>query len=519
MMTEILFLGYKLLKVNMMAEIPGRATLPGFSKTPERQWSPDPINEKGWQSGKHSLRLEFIDSPRTTLVIGNPSNRTIRVGNQRQVQCGGYASYVNLTQDFRGLEESQELHLGHRLKHFRGLKPLVLKKARDKWGSNSQDLEDQVLKQPLTQKPKKGFLKGFFNTTDDLVGGRSLAYSLELDKGKKHPEQDDRDEIRDDKMHRGQEWNRYETVWRLEAVGMDMNSVLTDDGNFVDMLQSPPKYSQGTMKNALNRTPSLSPDSPQALLEVRAKEFSNIGKESTSANTASVICAAPTFVLCGMKNPNDYIGKDSKNLAGDQLSYHSEASAYEWLKGGEEEAEADNFFAIRNKKDLSKNWSDIQPVLDPILPIADYGIFGCEKINYNNMTYSGMELFGREALILGSGAKMANKEEWKSSLFLGENHLKLSNKVVGDDGETKKDSRILMDNYKISIRAVDTKSRNEGVLDIMSELIDLTVTGPKGITGLTIKEGELTIWVNGERVHVFNKDGSRDTRTDTIFRV
>jgi hypothetical protein len=53
----------------------------------------------------------------------------------------------------------------------------------------------------------------------------------------------------------------------------------------------------------------------------------------------------------------------------------------------------------------------------------------------------------------------------------------------------------------------------------MSELIDLTVTGPKGITGLTIKEGELTIWVNGERVHVFNKDGSRDTRTDTIFRV
>ena len=68
MITELLFLGQKLKKVNMMAEFPGVPTLPGFSKTPERQWAPKPVSEKDWAQGKHALRLEFLDSPRTTLV-------------------------------------------------------------------------------------------------------------------------------------------------------------------------------------------------------------------------------------------------------------------------------------------------------------------------------------------------------------------------------------------------------------------------------------------------------------------
>lgn len=516
MITEILFLGRKLQKVNMMAEFPGVPTLPGFSKTPERQWAPKPVSEEDWVQGKHALRLEFLDSPRTTLVIGNPSNRTIRVGNQRQVQCGGYASYVNLTQDYRALEESQEFHLGHRVKHFRGLKPLELKKASAKWATPNALVAD-ALKEPLTQKPDPKILYGLLGegpAYKEEIGKRPLAYHLETAPNLKSIEQDDRDEVRDQKKFRGQEWNRYETVYRVEAVGIDFANVFdAKTGKLVPSTGA--KYGgEGNMAGAPNQTPVLSTDSPQALFEVRAKDFSMITNEGGANDaTASIICATPAFVLCGMTNPND---------EGDVPEFYSESSAFNWSIGGIEKADDDNFFAVRNKKNLTNNWNNILP-RSPLefsvaeLPIADYGIFGSKSISYQDKKLAGLELFAREGLLLGSGVKKPNNI-WSTGFFLGKDHIKLSKDSKDRNGGSV-GSSILIDGLKLSIESGDHQENKYASLDISPKDIDLTVMNEKGITGVRIENNQVTIWVKGKKVYTFDGEGGRETSGAIQYRV
>jgi hypothetical protein len=515
MITEILFLGRKLKKVNMMAEFPGVPALPGFSKTPERQWAPTPVSEENWTQGKHALRLEFLDSPRTTLVIGNPSNRTIRVGNQRQVQCGGYASYINLTQDYRALEESQEFHMGHRVKHFRGLKPLELKKASEKW-NNPKDLVDAALAEPLTQKPDSKILfdvVGEGIRYKDEIGKRKLAYHLDSTPGSKLPEQDSRDEVRDTNKFRGQEWNRYETVYRVEAVGIDFEKVLNEKTGKLESSQDARYEGEGNMAGAPNQTPVLSPDSPQALFEVRAKDFSTIAyKGSPNAPTASIICATPAFVLCGMTNPND---------KGDVEQFYSESSAFKWSKGGKETADGDNFFAVRDKKNLTKNWNDILPLSlsedsVPELPIADYGIFGSGAISHNEKKLAGLELFGREGLLLGAGKKNTTKNMWSTGLFLGKDHIKLS-KASKNGGCAE--SSILIDELKLSIESRNQHADKYASLDMNPKIIDLTVTDEMGITGVRIENNQVTVWVKGKKIYTFDDKGAREPAGTIQYRV
>ena len=461
---ELIYLSNRLSKVNKMSEMPGKTRLPGRMKWPERFWAEKPVSEKDWKSGKIGLRLNFSESPRTNIVIANKSDRTIRVGSRREVHLGSVEASFNLSQRYIATEELAHYHLAQTVYHYACKKPI-------NW--------DQ-----------KGKVKDAFSNTDPAEHTTDYKHAIEVfgetempDEGCSSPDKPNRDVSRSDKFPT-QVWNRYEGVVRWEAVDTEENS---SGGSYGHDLQG---YT--------DKTPVFKDDSPEALFEIRPAEF-NVGDH------AAIIMATPTYVLCGMSNPGTE-------------DYSLNKTAGKW-SAKTEDSSGDNFFAVRNKKNITENWKKTQPKEDAVTPdTADFGIIGGNGCVYSladggekpGDQKTGMELFGSNVVSIGAGWK--NEHRWTSGLVLGTKVVELRHSKENDDNG---ESLISMKSELLELR--NKVASLESMIRMDKDGITLQV-GDNTATATKIRIGKdlIDFYINGKYIAQFNSSGLTSKQTNKV---
>jgi hypothetical protein len=170
----------------------------------------------------------------------------------------------------------------------------------------------------------------------------------------------------------------------------------------------------------------------------------------------------------------------------------------------------DNFFAVRNKKNITENWKKTQPQNDAVTPdTADFGIIGGNKCVYtlvnggespaNNK--AGMEIFGSDVVSIGAGLKA--KSRWTSGLVLGTKVVELRHSAKNDD---EKESLISMKSELLELR--NKVASLESMIRMDKDGISCSVfPGDGGPTKIDIDKDAVEIYVKGKLIGRFTEEG------------
>jgi hypothetical protein len=148
-----------------------------------------------------------------------------------------------------------------------------------------------------------------------------------------------------------------------------------------------------------------------------------------------------------------------------------------------------------------------------------FGILGGEKVIHNGGNLencSGLELFGTEALVLGSGFKfgennLTTNAEWKNSLSLSNNFI--SARSYDDQCKVFSNLHMNANSFVLSLNKDKSKSPQKRVDGIKLELnekgnISLTESGLEltfGENKITIKDEKIEFTCKGQTINLLEK--------------
>ena len=550
-LTNWLFMNERLQKVNMMGDVPGMSSASWRNTISFKHHDPEPVSHEDFTTGKVHLGITFNDSTQWKYRFPAKTFRTVTMGGITNLHLGGADVYVNTEQTVRHHEELLESVNSQVVFHYRSRRPVVRDDLKNTQGARNSLYEISAQSKAwkstgLSKDDLQNYIKeiGDAKTQAARDKGDSVIGNIPLSVFKKIPTGiwdntkslknisldeisktwDDRDDLRDTQKPRSQVWYRYEGVVRWEAVQTDPTKVFNK--NSYQELESS-RYKEGN--NAFSgkklnsptetqdfKNPALTKNSPQVLLEIRPQDIQPGGKKtydgldfdkikSTAGDDqAKLIMASPQFIFVGAENPGT-------------IESNSEATAYKW-SGNSSKNELmigpvlpanelthdtatipENIFAVSAKKDIKNCWLNALPEKPPgsenKAMKSHFGILGGEKLVNGK---SGLELFGREALLLGSGIKPQNIK-WTSSILLQPTGIILETK-----GKEEKDDNytmISMLNHILSLqKKVDTL---ESLITMNEKGITLSVNTTK----ITIAEDKISFEVKGEDVGEFSKEG------------
>ena len=72
---------------------------------------------------------------------------------------------------------------------------------------------------------------------------------------------------------------------------------------------------------------------------------------------------------------------------------------------------------------------------------------------------------------------------------------------------------------KLSIESGDHQANKYASLEISPKDIDLTVMDEKGITGIRIENNQVTVWVKGKKVFIFDGQGAGEPKGTIQYRL
>jgi hypothetical protein len=469
---ELVNMANRVRRANNIWNIPGRDQFPSsLVKKRYTLWSSKPVSAEGFKNSEVGLKLQFNESPVTNLIIGNKSGRTIKVGTSRLLHMGDADEQIYLSRQYTGVEDTAQYHNSHAVYHY-ACNPVVDYSTPKSPVDKKNLLISQSEKGAHTlsrTKELSNILTGFLD--EKILSNAAFIPELNGDSDVKR------------KKTRSQVWNRFAGVVRYEAVTVMPHTIpVTGDGKYYRANSGVVDWADS--KNA----PKFKDDSPEALFEIRPAEF-------TSEEKAAIIMATPTYVLCGMSNP----GTDEYSL---------NKTAGEW-SAETEDSSGDNFFAVRDKKNIKENWKKTQPEKDAVtVHTADFGIIGGKDCVYalvnggespaNNK--AGMELFGSDVVSIGAGLK--HESRWGSGLVLGTKVVELRHSEKNDD---EKESLMSMKSELLELR--NKVASLESMIRMDKDGITLQVGGKEKGTEIKITKDKIAFKVQGADLGHYSSAG------------
>ncbi len=467
----LFFLSSKVKKSNMMLDVPACNSQLGTNAQTPRFYDEKPIDSKTFKSGNNPLRLRINESPLTEILI-NARVRTMMLGNSGFFHHGPRWD-VNTEKRYFADEVLTWLVNGQTVLHHKCYRPPATlasggidnAKIIDAIGKLN-NLDSSGFKNSPSSDPEQTKINHQLQSNIGDIFNTKLIRNPSMFALKDIPvevckqlsliipdlSQDPRDDLRDSKKPRSQVWERVEGVMRIEAVQSDPNNIFVNRGY---VARNSATYQGGAMQGANVLTHALSKDSPHVLIEVRPSNvikgkgltYDGLKVDGLDTNIrgddiAKLVMASPQFILVGADNPGT-------------VQSNAESSAYTWAgtkplanttgvvsdKLSDErhdDTKQHNIFAVTGNKEVEKCWLNAIPEPAEVEKSMEsyFGILGGEKlISHNTIPKkSGMEIFGRDALVLGAGTK--KNETWTSYIQLlsqdETNNIELNTKIPNE---------------------------------------------------------------------------------------